>query len=146
MTAGVTEIGSGGVDRRTAILLNVHAVLFGSIALACYAAPQVVLGGGAWLQLPRLAVLLFAATLVAITSVLIGSARSSTPRQAGLALLAALALDVQIPILILSQPASVEHFQTNLGLPWFLIPLVFVVMVGVTVHCFLRRRRAVLSA
>jgi hypothetical protein len=43
--------------------------------------------------------------------------------------------------MILSQPASVEHFEADLGIPWFIVPLVFLVMIGVTVHCFLRRRR-----
>jgi len=56
-------------------------------------------------------------------------------------LFAAIVLDLQVPIMILSQPASVEHFEVDLGIPWFVVPLVFLVMIGVTVHCFLRRRR-----
>ena len=130
-----------GTHQRAAALLTVHAFLFGAIAVACYAAPEAVFGGAAWLPLPRLAVLLFAAALVALTIMLIGSARSGTPRQIWLALFAALVLDLQVPIMILSQPASVEHFEVDLGIPWFIVPLVFLVMIGVTVHCFVRRRR-----
>lgn len=130
-----------GAHRRAATLLTVHAFLFGAIAVACYAAPEVVFGDAAWLQLPRLAVLLLAAALIAFTIVLIGSARSGNSRQIWLALLAALVLDLQVPIMILSQPASVEHFEADLGIPWFIVPLVFLVMIGVTTHCFLRRRR-----
>jgi hypothetical protein len=130
-----------GPQRRATALLTVHAVLFGAIALACYAAPEIVFGNAAWLQLPRLAVLLLAAALVALAIVLIGAARSGTSQQVWLALLAALVLDLQVPIMILSQPASVEHFEADLGIPWFIVPLVFLALIGVTVHCLMRRRR-----
>jgi hypothetical protein len=130
-----------GAHRRAATLVTVHAYLFGAIAVACYAAPEVVFGNAAWLQLPRLAVLLLAAALVALTIVLIGAVRSGTPQQVWLALLAALVLDLQVPIMILSQPASVEHFEADLGIPWFIVPLVFLALIGVTVHCLMRRRR-----
>ena len=119
-----------------------HAVLFGAIAISCYLSPETVFGDGAWLPLPRLAVLAFAAALVAVALVLVGSARSRSPSALTLALLAALALDVQLPIAIFSQTAALEHLEFDLGIPWFVVPLVFVVLVGMTVHCLLRLRRA----
>jgi hypothetical protein len=118
-----------------------HAVLFGVIALACYVSPETTFGDGAYLPLPRLAVLAFAAALVAVVIVLVGSARSGSPSSLKLALLAALAVDVQLPIAIFAQTAYLEHLESDLGIPWFVVPLVFVVLVGVTVHCLLRLRR-----
>jgi hypothetical protein len=118
-----------------------HAVLFSALALACYVSPETVFGDGAYLPLPRLAVLAFAAVLVALVLVLIGSARSGTVRELKVALLAALVLDAQVPILMFSQTASLEHLEANLGIPWFVVPLLFVVLVGTTVHRLLRLRR-----
>jgi hypothetical protein len=118
-----------------------HAVVFGAIAVSCYLSPETVFGDGAWLPLPRLAVLAFAAALVAVVVVLVGSARSGSPSALKLALLAALALDVQLPIAIFSQTAALEHLELDLGIPWFVVPLTFVVLVGATAHCLLRLRR-----
>jgi hypothetical protein len=119
----------------------VHAVVFGALALACYASPQTVFGDGAYLPLPRLAVLAFAAVLAALVLVLIGSARAGTARELNVALLAALVLDAQVPILMFSQTAYLEHLEANLGIPWFVVPLLFVVLVGTTAHCLSRLRR-----
>jgi hypothetical protein len=58
-----------------------------------------------------------------------------------LALLAALALDVQMPVLMFSQPASLEHMHTGVGVPWFVLPLISFVLVGLNVHCLLRIKR-----
>lgn len=127
--------------RHATNLAWVHAALFGFIALACYVSPETAFGDGAWLPLPRLAVLAFAAALVAVVIVLVGSARSGSPSALELALLAALALDVQLPIAIFAQTAALEHLEFDLGIPWFVVPLVFVVLVGVTVHCLLGLRR-----
>jgi hypothetical protein len=129
-----------------ASLAWLHAALFGMVALACYLSPQTVFGDGAWLPLPRLAVLAFAAALVAVVVVLIGSARSGSPPSLGLALLAALAFDVQLPIAIFSQTASLEYLEADLAIPWFAVPLVFIVLVGATVHCLLRLRRTAADA
>ncbi len=118
-----------------------HAVLFGAIALACYVSPETVFGDGAYLPLPRLAVLAFAAVLGALVLVLIGSARSGTIRELKLALLAALVLEAQLPILMFSQTASLEYLEADLGISWFVAPLVFVLLVGATVHCLSRLRR-----
>lgn len=118
-----------------------HAVLFGVVAISCYLSPETVFGDGAWLPLPRLAVLAFAAALVAVVIVLVGSARSGSPSALKLALLAALALDVQLPIAVFSQTAFLEYLETDLGVPWFVVPLVFAVLVGATVLCLLRLRR-----
>lgn len=127
-------------------LLWLHTLVFSAVALAVYISPQTVFGDSAWLPLPRLAALLFAATLVTTSIVLGGSARSGTRRQIRLALAAALVLDVQMPILIFSQPASLEYLQSGLGIPWFLVPLGLLVMVGLTVHCSLRLRREATQA
>lgn len=118
-----------------------HAALFGAIAISCYVSPETVFGDGAWLPLPRLAAFAFAAALVAVALVLVGSARSDSPSALRLALLAALALDVQLPIAIFAQTAALEHFESDIGVPWFVVPLVFVVLAGVTVHCLLQLRR-----
>jgi hypothetical protein len=131
----------GPVGPRAAGLAWIHAGLFGGIGLACYLSPETLFGDAAWLPLPRLAVLLFAAALVSAAVVLVGSAWSGSGRQTRLALLAALALDVQVPVLMFSQPASLEHLQSGLGFPWFLVPLTFLVMVGLTVPCVLSPRR-----
>jgi hypothetical protein len=69
-------------------------------------------------------------------------ARSGSSSTLKLALLAALALDVQLPIAIFSQTAALEHLEFDLGIPWFVAPLVFVVLVGMSVPCLLRLRRA----
>lgn len=118
-----------------------HAVLFGALALGCYVSPETVFGDGAYLPLPRLAVLAFAAVLAALTLVLIAGARSGTARELKVALLAALVLDAQAPILMFSQTASLEFLEADLGIPWFVVPLLFVVLAGATVHCSLRLRR-----
>lgn len=122
-------------------LVWLHAFVFGSIAVACYVTPETTFGDSAWLPLARLAVLLLAAALSAIAIVLVGSIWSGDGRQTALALLAALALDVQVPILAFSQPASLEYLHTGLGIPWFVVPAVFVTMVGMTVHFYLRLKR-----
>ncbi len=119
-----------------------HAVLFGVIAISCYLSPETVFGDGAWLPLPRLAVLAFAAALVAVVGVLVGSAKSGSPSALKVALLAALALDVQLPIAIFAQTAALEHLEFDLETPWFVVPLVFVVLASATVHRLLRLRRA----
>ena len=110
-----------------------HAALFGAIALACYVSPETVFGTSAWLPLPRLAVRLFAAALLACAIVLAGSARAGSARQIRLALLAAVVLDAQVPVLAFSQPASLEHFEHDLGIPWFVVPALFAVIVALTV-------------
>lgn len=97
-------------------------------------------GSSAWLPLSRLGVLLFAAALTTLVIVLVGSVRSGHLHAITLALLAAITLDVQIPILFFSQPASLEHLQGDLGVPWFLVPLAFAVLVGLTVPCLVRLR------
>lgn len=120
-----------------------HALVFGALALVCYVSPQTAFGDGAYLPLPRLAVLAFAAVLVALVLVLIASARSCTARELKVALLAALVLDAQAPILMFSQTASLEFVEADLGIPWFVVPLVFVVLSGTTVHCLARLRREI---
>jgi hypothetical protein len=65
-------------------------------------------GDGAYLPLPRLAVLAFAAVLAALTIVLIGSAHSGTVRELKVALLASLVVDAQLPILMFAETASLE--------------------------------------
>lgn len=133
-----------GVDNRASQwatkLAWVHAIVFGAIALACYLSPETAFGETAWLPLARMAVLLFAAALTALAIVLVGSARAGDLRHVKLALLAALVLDVQIPILVASLPASVEYLHSHVGIPWFVVPLTFLIMIGVTFHCFLRLR------
>jgi hypothetical protein len=124
-------------------LIWVHVLVFGSIALACYIAPETPFGESAWLPLARLAVYLFAASLAALIVFLVGGALSGSRRQAALALLAALVLDVQIPILAFSQPASLEYLHARVGIPWFVVPVVFLTLVGMTVHCLLRLKRVV---
>lgn len=52
--------------------------------------------------------------------------------QIQLALFAALVLDVQVPVLIFSQPASVEHFEADLGILCLIAPLTFLALIGVT--------------
>jgi hypothetical protein len=116
-----------------------HAVLFGAIALACYVSPETLFGASAWLQLPRVAVQFLGAALVACTVVLVGSARSESPQHIRLVLLAAVVVDAQVPILSFSQPAALEHFGSGLGVPWFIVPLLFTAMVGVTVPLLTRR-------
>ena len=120
----------------------VHAILFGAIALACYLSPETAFGETAWLPLARLAALLFAAALTALAVVLVGSARAGNLEHVKLALLAALVLDVQIPILVFALPASVEYLHSRVGIPWFVVPLTFLILVGVTVHGFLGLRRS----
>jgi hypothetical protein len=110
-----------------------HAGLFGAIALACYASPETMFGTSAYLPLPRLAVLLFAAALMTTAILLIGSAKSGSAPQIRLALLAAVILDAQVPILAFSQPASLEHLEQGLGIPWFIVPTLFLVIVSFTV-------------
>jgi hypothetical protein len=114
-------------------LLWGHASLFGAIALACYASPETMFGTSAYLPLPRLAVLLFAAALMAIAILLIGIAKSGSAPQIRLALLAAVVLDAQVPILAFSQPASLDHLEQGLGIPWFIVPTLFLIIVSLTV-------------
>lgn len=127
-------------------LIWVHVLVFGSIALACYIAPETPFGESAWLPLARLAVFLFAAGLSALIVFLVGSALSGSRRQAALALLAALVVDAQIPILAFSQPASLEYLHARVGIPWFVVPVVFLALVGTTVHCLLRLKRVVAAS
>ena len=110
-----------------------HAGLFGAIALACYASPETMFGTSAYLPLPRLAVLLFAAALMATAILLIGSAKSGSAPQVRLALLAAVVVDAQVPILTFSQPASLDHLEQILGIPWFIVPTLFLLIVSFTV-------------
>ena len=122
-----------------------HAALFGAIALGCYVSPETVFGSSAWLPLPRLAVLLLAAALIACAIMLAGSARTGSARQIRLALLAAVVLDAQVPVLAFSQPASLEHVELDLGVPWFVIPGLFALIVALTVP-LLRERTTSSSA
>lgn len=130
-----------GRSRGAIRLLWVHAGLFAVIAVASYVSPQTVFGESAWLPLSRLAVLLFAAVLLTMAVIMGGNALLDSPRQVRLAVFAALAIDVQVPILMFSQPASLEYLESGLGIPWFLVPLTFLVMVGLTVRCLLGMRR-----
>lgn len=130
-----------GRSRGTARLLWVHAGLFAVIALAAYVSPQTVFGESTWLPLSRLAALLFAAVLLTMAIVIGGSAASESRRQVRLAVVAALAIDVQVPVLMFSQPASLEYLESGLGIPWFLVPLTFLVLVALTVRCLLGMRR-----
>ena len=127
-------------SRGSITLAWIHAGLFGAIAVLCYASPETVFGTSAWLQLPRLAAQLFAAALLACAIVLTGSARSGSLPHVRLALLAAIVIDAQVPILSFSQPAALEHFENDLGIPWYIIPLLFAVMVGITVPLLTKPR------
>ena len=111
----------------------VHALLFLAAAASCYLAPQAVFGDAAWQPLARLAVGLLAATLVALAVVLIGAARSGASRTVRLALLAALLVDVQVPVLLSLHPASLEYLERDVGVPWFSASLACIVLVAVTV-------------
>jgi hypothetical protein len=110
-----------------------HALLFLAFAIACYLAPQSVFGDAAWQPLARLAVGLLAAALLALAVVLIGALRSASPRALRLALYAVLVVDVQVPVLLSLRPAVFEYLERDLGIPWLLVPLAFVGLVGVTV-------------
>lgn len=130
-------------SRWSTTLAWAHAGLFGGIALACYASPETVFGTSAWLQMPRLAVQFFAAALAAFTIVLVGTARAGSPAQLRLVLLAAVVIDVQVPILSFSQPAALEHFESGLGIPWFIVPLLFAVIVSLTAPLLTRKSSGV---
>ena len=78
--------------------------------------------------------LMFGAALSALVILLVGSVRSGEPRQIKRALLAALVFDLQFPIFIGSQPAWFDYQEADVGMPPFLIWIVFVVLVGVTVY------------
>jgi hypothetical protein len=127
-------------------LARIHAGVLGSISLACYLSPETVFGDAAWLPLPRLAALLLAAALLSLALVLVGSARSGTARQLRVALGAALAFDAQLPYLAFTQPAVLEHLESSLGIPWFVVPSTFIFLTGLTVHGLLYLRRAADSA
>jgi hypothetical protein len=126
-------------SRGPSTLAWMHAGLFGAVALLCYVSPETVFGTSAWLQLPRVAAQLFGAALVACALVLAGCARSGSLPHVRLALLAAIVIDAQVPILSFSQPAMLEHFEHDLGIPWFTVPLFFVVMVGITLPLLVMR-------
>lgn len=129
---------------RLAVALTwLHAVLFGVIAVACYVAPEVWFGDAAWLPLARLAMVLFAAALVALTIVFAGVAASGSARQVSLALLAAAVFDAQVPFWMFSLPASLEYLDRNLGIPWWVIPLSFQMAVGATLYIVLGMRRTI---
>jgi hypothetical protein len=110
-----------------------HAVLFLVFAIACYLAPQSVFGDAAWQPLPRLAVGLLAAALLALAVVLIGALRSASPRALRRALLAVLVVDVQVPVLLSLHPAGLEYIERDVGIPWPVAPLLFVALVAVTI-------------
>jgi hypothetical protein len=65
--------------------------------------------------------------------VLIGALRSASSRALRLALYAVLVVDVQVPVLLSLRPAVFEYLERDLGIPWLLVPLAFVGLVGVTV-------------
>jgi hypothetical protein len=119
----------------------VHALVFGAIALVCYLSPETAIGDAGWLPLPRLAVLCLAAALSALVILLVGSALSGNARQIRLALLASVALDIQVPVFMGSQPAFFDFMLADLGVPGGAVWLVFVVLVGVTVYELVIRRR-----
>jgi hypothetical protein len=141
----MTSIDARG-NRWAASLAWIHAVMLGSIAVACYLSPETVFGGAAWLPLARLAVLLLGAALLSLALVLIGSAVSGTTRQRRVALGAALTLDAQLPFLVFLQPASLEYWESGLGIPWPAVPSTFTILAGLTVHCLLQLRRADVDA
>jgi hypothetical protein len=114
-----------------------HALLYVTIAAACYVAPEVPFGDAAWLPLARLAVLMLAAVLVALAVVLIGATLSANTRQVRTALFAALVIDVQVPVLLLAHPASVEYWHRDLGIRWLMIPNVFLILIGVCAYTVL---------
>lgn len=114
-----------------------HAGIFAAIAAACYVAPETAFGEAAWLPLARLAVLLLGAALLAVVVLLAGAALGGNPRQIRQALLAALIIDVQVPVLLLAQPASVEYWHRDLGIQWFAIPSAFLLLVGVCAYAVL---------
>jgi hypothetical protein len=133
MSAALAE--HAGENRLASVLVWGHGVLYASAAVVCYLAPRAVFGDTAWLPLAGLAVGLFAAALLALAVLMMGCARIGTIRHIRLALLAALILDIQVPILMGLFPASLEHFQVSLGMPWFLVPVAFIVIAGATVYC-----------
>ena len=38
-------------------------------------------------------------------------------------------------------PASLEYLNTDVGVAWFIVPLISFVLVGLNVHCLLRIKR-----
>ena len=105
----------------------IHAAVFLAVAAGCYLAPQALFGDAAWLQMPRLAVGLVAAALVALAVVLLGAVRSRDPRTLRLALLGALVLDAQVPVLLSLHPVVFEFLGRDVGLPWFAVSLAVIV-------------------
>ncbi len=118
---------------RSAIaLVWLHAALFAAVAAACYASPETVFGAAAWLPLARLAVLLLAAAMATAAVLFVGGASSASRAQIGAALLAALAFDVQAPVLMFARPASLEYLERELAVRWWAVPQVFLLLVAVT--------------
>jgi hypothetical protein len=124
-------------------LVWVHVFVFAAIAGACYLAPEIPFGDSAWLPLARFAAFLLAAALSGLVTMLIGAALSGSKRAVAPALLVALVFDAQVPIIAFSQPASLEYLHTGLGIAWFVVPVVFLTLTGVTVYFLLRHTRRV---
>ena len=129
-------------SRWASALVWVHAATFTAIALPSYISPEVVFGDAAWLPLARLAVLSFAAAMSGVVVMLVSAALSQSARHVGAALVAALVVDAQAPYLLFSLPASIEYFDRALGLRWWVLPLMFLLLVAVTTYSLISTWRA----
>lgn len=119
-------------------LLWVHVALYAAIALLGYVAADVIFGTSVFPQTAAFAARLLSAAFVALAVFWAACARDGSPRMVRLGLLCAFIFDIQVPVMMGRYPAIFEHFEADLGIPWFLIPVGFVLLAGVTAY-FLSR-------
>jgi hypothetical protein len=104
----------------------VHAGCFALLGIGCHVAPQAIFGQSAWIPMARLTAALLAAALLAIAVFLVMAVRAAGRSTLRLALLTALAFDVQVPIVLSLHPAVFEFLHVDRGIPAMLVPLAVV--------------------
>ena len=123
-----------------AMLLWFHVGLYALIALVIYWSAELVFGASVFNQTSALAARLLSAAFVALVVLWTICVRDGSGKMIRLGLLCALLFDFQVPIPMGRYPAIFEHFAADLGIPWFLVPIGFVLLAGITAFGLSRSR------
>lgn len=113
-------------------LLWVHVALYTVVAGLGYFAMELLFSSAVIIPAASVPVKWLSAALLILAMFMAMAARSGSHRQVRVALLGAFLFALQAPIIIASYPGIIDHFETDLGLDFRLVPVCLFLLVGIT--------------
>jgi hypothetical protein len=114
------------------ILLWLHVSYFLVMAIIGYFAGDLMFGSASYQHGASVAIYWLSTSLVLLAAYLAMAARSGSVQQARNALLFAFIFDFLAPITLLRFPGMIHHFEVDLGMQPWIIPIAMIVLAGIT--------------